>query len=92
MLSLRVLLSFVHLGLVCATSLANFVVHEKVEVAPQGFTPLGPAPAEQTVNLRIALAQANKSAVVDALYSVSDPTSAKYGQHLSIAEVCTHCE
>lgn len=90
MIFAQALLTLTYLGLACATSSTNFVVHENIRIPPRGFTSVGPAPPGQTISLRIALAQANKNAIVDALYSVSDPTSAKYGQHLSKAEVCRH--
>ncbi|KAI1790225.1 family S53 protease-like protein [Ganoderma leucocontextum] len=84
--SIKSLLPFVYLGLVYATDLNNFVLHEKVKVTPNGFTSLGSAQPAETVKLRIALAQADKNAIVDALYNVSDPSSSRYGQHLSKAE------
>ncbi|EJF64357.1 family S53 protease-like protein [Dichomitus squalens LYAD-421 SS1] len=87
MIFAKALLTLTYLGLACATSSTNFVVHENIRIPPRGFTSVGPAPQGQTITLRIALAQANKNAIVDALYSVSDPTSAIYGQHLSKAEV-----
>ncbi|KAI1796803.1 family S53 protease-like protein [Ganoderma leucocontextum] len=87
MLSTKSLLAFVYLGLVYATDLNTFALHEKVNTAPHGFVSIGSAQPEQTISLRIALAQADKNAIVDALYSVSDPSSSKYGQHLSKADV-----
>ena len=88
MFSAKNLLAFVCLGLAyAAPQRANFRVHEQVAAAPQGYTSVGPAPATQTVSLRIALAQNDAGGLVDALYSVSDPKSAKYGQHLSKAQV-----
>ncbi|KAI0696063.1 family S53 protease-like protein [Cerioporus squamosus] len=83
----KALLPFVYLGFVWATSSANFRVREKLDAAPQGFTSVGPASPEQTITLRLALAQGNAPGVVDALYSVSDPASPKYGQHLTKQEV-----
>ncbi|KAM5534523.1 hypothetical protein V8D89_011855 [Ganoderma adspersum] len=87
MLSVKTLLPFVYLGLVYATDFNSFALHEKVAIAPNGFVSLGSAQLEQTITLRIALAQADKDAIVDALYSVSDPSSSKYGQHLSKEDV-----
>ncbi len=83
----KALLPFVFLGLVCAASSANFRVREKLNAAPHAFTSVGPASPEQTITLRLALAQGNAGGVVDALYSVSDPASSKYGQHLTKQEV-----
>ncbi|EJF62034.1 subtilisin-like protein [Dichomitus squalens LYAD-421 SS1] len=88
MFSTKRLLAFVCLGLAyAAPQSANFRVHEQLVAAPRGFTSVGPAPATKIISLRIALAQSDKDGLVEALYSVSDPKSAKYGQHLSKAEV-----
>ena len=84
----KTLISFVFLGLVCARVPANFRVQEKLEAAPRGFTKVGPASPQQTITLRLALAQSNAPGVVNALYSVSDPASSTYGQHLTKQEVC----
>ncbi|CDO69086.1 hypothetical protein BN946_scf184992.g35 [Trametes cinnabarina] len=62
---------------------SDLLIHETRDVLPSGFSLAGPAPADTTLKLRIALSQKSPDAVVDALYSVSDPTSGKYGQHLS---------
>lgn len=64
-------------------------VHEARSSVPLGFVNTGPAPAEEILKLRFALAQSTPDAVVDALYKVSDPKSPQYGQHLSKSEVST---
>ncbi len=87
MLSVKSLLPFVYLGLVYATDFNSFTLHEKLAITPHGFVSLGSAQPEQTLTLRMALVQADKNAIVDALYSVSDPSSSKYGQHLSKEDV-----
>lgn len=85
---------FLYLGLTFATSRprASFHVLEKREVVPYGFSSVGPAPPEKTISLRLALAN-NEDALIDKLYSVSDPSSPKYGQHLTKEEVneVFHC-
>ncbi|KAH9889378.1 family S53 protease-like protein [Cubamyces lactineus] len=85
------LLAFVCLGVAAATPLdassTSFRVREQRQAAPRGFTQVGPAPPDQTLSLRLALAESNPSGLIDALYSVSDPDSASYGQHLSKEEV-----
>ena len=78
---------FISLGLALATPLTNFRVLEKRDLVPHGFSRVGPASPEQTISLRLALAQNNEAGMIDALYSVSDPKSATYGQHLSKAQV-----
>ena len=65
----------------------NLVVHEARDVLPAGFSLAGPAAPQTPLKLRIALTQSTPEAIVDALYSVSDPSSPKYGQHLSKSEV-----
>ncbi|KAL1938728.1 hypothetical protein VTO73DRAFT_11331 [Trametes versicolor] len=62
-------------------------VHEARSSVPLGFVNTGPAPAEEILKLRFALAQSTPDAVVDALYKVSDPKSPQYGQHLSKSEI-----
>ncbi|KAI0353320.1 family S53 protease-like protein [Trametes cingulata] len=76
-------------SLTLATPLAHskysrdLLVHERREDLPLGFSLAGAAAPSTPLKLRIALAQNSPDAVVDALYSVSDPSSDKYGQHLS---------
>lgn len=65
----------------------DLLVHESRDVLPLGFSLAGPAAPQTPLKLRIALAQNSPDAIVDALYSVSDPTSGKYRQHLSKSEV-----
>ncbi|OSX61674.1 hypothetical protein POSPLADRAFT_1070312 [Postia placenta MAD-698-R-SB12] len=67
----------------------NFQLHEARDAAPSGFVLSGPADSDATIRLRIALVQNNVDGLVDALYSVSDPTSESYGQHLSRDEVAS---
>ncbi|KAI0659022.1 subtilisin-like protein [Cubamyces menziesii] len=91
MLSASALAAFVLLGVATANPLkarsSSFRVHELRETLPQGFTEVGPAHPQQTLNLRLALAQSNPSGIVDTLYEVSDPDHASYGQYLSKEEV-----
>ena len=79
----------VWVGLACASPVANvnFRLHESSKNVPQGFTAVGPAPLQSMISLRLALAQSNADGVVDALYSVSDPSSPQYGQHKTKEEV-----
>ncbi|KAI0927797.1 hypothetical protein AcW1_005223 [Taiwanofungus camphoratus] len=62
-------------------------VHEARDSTPNGYTLAGPASPDTVLNLRIALVESNPDGLIDALYDVSIPSSAKYGQHLSKAEV-----
>ncbi|EJF58997.1 family S53 protease-like protein [Dichomitus squalens LYAD-421 SS1] len=63
--------------------------HEARSVAPLGFTHVGPAAPEQTLQLRFALKQSDPQGLIDALYRVSDPASASYGKYLSKEENLT---
>lgn len=76
------------LALVFAKPVArNMKVHESRSYPAAGFVRTGPAAANTTVRLRIALVQSNPERLIDALYNVSTPGSPSYGQHLSKAEV-----
>ncbi|KAH9914160.1 family S53 protease-like protein [Epithele typhae] len=61
-------------------------VHQARDAPPSGFALSSLASPSTPLTLRIALAQANPSAVVNALQSVSDPSSSSFRQHLSKAD------
>ncbi|KAI0329366.1 subtilisin-like protein [Cubamyces sp. BRFM 1775] len=61
--------------------------HEARSAIPSGFVDAGPASSNTMLKLRFALAQLTPDAIVNALYSVSDPKSAQYGRYLSKSEV-----
>ena len=50
---------------------------------------MGPAEPERTMTLRFALTQRDPEGLIDALYDVSTPSGAGYGQYLGVEEVCT---
>ena len=54
---------------------------------PRDWIQVSAAPAGHIVPLRIALPQARFSELEEHLYAVSDPAHARYGAHLSKAEV-----
>ena len=66
---------------------ANMVLHEQREDIPDGFVQSGPAPADQLVNLRLALVQGDMATLEQKLFDVSTPSSSLYGQHLTKEEV-----
>ncbi|KAF9814346.1 hypothetical protein IEO21_05141 [Rhodonia placenta] len=71
---------------------SNPVLHglqilEHRDAPPRGFVHGGPASPDTMLNLRLALKQNNMDGLIEALYDVSTPSSAKYGQHLSKYEV-----
>jgi len=55
--------------------------------APRGWVQGAPAPADHVIKLKIALPQSNFPELERHLYEVSDPSHARYGQHLSKEEV-----
>lgn len=65
----------------------NLTVREARTTIPAGFTQGSAAPADQMLNLRIALASTNMTGLESVLYAVSTPDSAQYGQYLSKEEV-----
>ncbi|KAI0062168.1 family S53 protease [Artomyces pyxidatus] len=62
------------------------LVLERRDSAPSGFVHVGAAPPTQVLTLRFSLAQNNFAGLEEALYAVSTPGSAVYGQHLSKEE------
>lgn len=55
---------------------------------PTGYLPVGPAHSNTIIPLRLHLRQNNPDGLTDALLDVSNPTSDRYGQHLTKFEVC----
>ena len=62
-------------------------VYESLSEVPRGFTKSGAAPAGTKLKLRIALAQSDSVGLTDALMAVSEPSSPRYGQHLTKSQV-----
>ncbi|KAJ7089952.1 hypothetical protein C8R44DRAFT_990800 [Mycena epipterygia] len=60
-------------------------IETRVEPAP-GFVNSGVSHAAEQLNLRIALKPNNIAGLESALYAVSDPANALYGQHLTLDE------
>ena len=91
MFALRSLKFLVFASFIAAVSASpafrDLVVHEQRQSAPNGFTAKGPAPADQILNLRIALVQGDMGGLEKALYDVSIPDSPLYGQHLTKEKV-----
>ncbi|KAF8268764.1 subtilisin-like protein [Lactarius quietus] len=54
---------------------------------PDNWESLGPPPSGTAIDLYIALKPHRESALIDALYEVSNPRHQKYGAHLSKKEV-----
>lgn len=62
-------------------------VRESRKSVPSGFAHSGAADPSEVLDLRIALVQGNIEGLHDALYAVSTPGSAQYGEHLTKEEV-----
>ena len=69
------------------TARSGMVVRSSKSDAPEGFVHRGPAPADTSIPLRIALVQNNIAGLEKALYDVSTPSSPNYGKHLSKEQV-----
>ncbi|KAK7048086.1 Tripeptidyl-peptidase sed3 [Favolaschia claudopus] len=65
---------------------SNFVIHEKRDAVPSSFVRAGPAPSTATIPLRIGLFSKDFPGLEETLFAVSTPGSARYGQHLTLAQ------
>jgi tripeptidyl-peptidase-1 len=68
---------------------SNHVLHESREHVPAGWVSTGAASASHKINMRIALPSKDFAGLEKALYEVSTPSSAKYGQHLNTEQAST---
>lgn len=66
---------------------AGMVVQHTLPSVPSGFVSKGPAPAEDTIEIRLALASNNVKGLEDKLMSISTPGSTEFRQWLSMDEV-----
>ncbi|KAH9060187.1 subtilisin-like protein [Lactarius vividus] len=57
------------------------------DAVPANWETLGSPPSGTTIDLHVALKSHNESALIEALYDVSDPRSPKYGAHPSKEQV-----
>ncbi|KZT68040.1 tripeptidyl peptidase A [Daedalea quercina L-15889] len=88
MLSLRSALLCAALAALAAAAPAESAHKVKETVyPPRGWTVLRPAPPAHTISLRIGLPQPKFPELEEHLYAVSDPSSGRYGAHLSKGEV-----
>ncbi|KAL0577149.1 hypothetical protein V5O48_004825 [Marasmius crinis-equi] len=79
--------TFVLQGLAVPTSQLSHVVHEKRALEPVDWHQSHRANADQVLSLRIGLKQQNLEKLEDMLWSVSHPSSEKYGQHWTQQQV-----
>jgi tripeptidyl-peptidase-1 len=67
----------------CASTSAQFVPHSSRAAPPSGFVSQGPAPANQTITLRVALSSRNITGLEAKLLDISNPASTNYAKWLS---------
>jgi tripeptidyl-peptidase-1 len=65
---------------------SSYAVKERHAV-PRDWVEIGSAPEKEVISLQIGLKQSNEGVVEQHLLQVSDPGHARYGQHLTSAEV-----
>lgn len=85
LLSLSVLVSYV-----LASPTGNYVIHEKRDATPMGWSKADRLDRRALIPMKIALTQRNIEQGADYLHEVSHPESAKYGQHWTAQEVANH--
>ncbi|KAH9922264.1 Pro-kumamolisin, activation domain-containing protein [Fomitopsis serialis] len=86
--SLRSALLWAILGALAAAAPAEYTHRVKETVhPPRGWNALRPAPPAHTIELRIGLPQPKFAELEEHLYAVSDPSSERYGEHLSKEDV-----
>eukprot|EP00051_Salpingoeca_urceolata_P021428 m.336287 g.336287 ORF g.336287 m.336287 type:complete len:645 (-) comp19795_c1_seq2:3835-5769(-) len=80
--------AFVFTALVAAVCGQRVALEPNQHVrTPEGWTAVGPAPLTDKVTLDLAVKLTNLDALDKLFWEVSSPSSSKYGQHLSLAEV-----
>ncbi|KAH0016835.1 subtilisin-like protein, partial [Aureobasidium melanogenum] len=87
-------LSLLSLSVLVASVLAsptgNYVIHEKRDAAPMGWSKGGRLDRRALIPMKIALTQRNLDQAAEYLHEVSHPESSKYGQHWTAQEVADH--
>ncbi|KAJ7823242.1 family S53 protease-like protein [Mycena olivaceomarginata] len=79
-----------HFSLIAALDRSALLVHEHRAQPARGFVSTGPAPSDAELTLRIALNPSNIAGLESELYAVSDPSSSRYGQHLTPEDACPY--
>ncbi|KAJ6467917.1 subtilisin-like protein, partial [Mycena sanguinolenta] len=80
------------LSIVVAASAASMVLHEQRAAAPAGFFRVGPAPANEMITLRVALASANVAGLEERLKSIATPGTSNFREWLSMDDVKTYMQ
>ncbi|KAJ7908382.1 family S53 protease-like protein [Mycena leptocephala] len=82
--------ALVTLVIATPTDRSALLVHEHRAQPARGFVSTGPAPSDAELTLRIALKPNNIAGLESELYAVSDPSSSRYGQHLTPEDVAEY--
>ncbi|KAJ7775393.1 family S53 protease [Mycena metata] len=82
--------ALVALAIATPTDRSALVLHEHRAQPASGFVSTGAAPSDAELTLRIALNPNNIAGLESELYAVSDPSSSRYGQHLTPEEVAKY--
>ncbi|KAF7293014.1 Family S53 protease-like protein [Mycena indigotica] len=89
-LSFSLLAAFIGCAAASPGDSVAMVVHEQRARPARGFVNIGPAPDGEQLHLRIALHSNDFAGLEDELYAVSDPSSPRYGQHLTQKQVARY--
>jgi tripeptidyl-peptidase-1 len=68
------------------SSYSSYAIKERHAV-PRDWVEIGSAPGTKLISLQIGLKQSNEGVIEQHLLQISDPDHARYGQHLTSAEV-----
>ncbi|EJD45534.1 family S53 protease-like protein [Auricularia subglabra TFB-10046 SS5] len=74
-------------AILVAAAASELRVHERRTTVPIGYTAVGKADPHTPLTLALVLTPRNEDGLIDQLYAVSDPSSADYGNHLSLDQV-----
>ncbi|KAJ7312738.1 family S53 protease [Mycena albidolilacea] len=66
---------------------SEFVVLERRDGPPPGFSSIGPTPGSEVLTLRFGLSSNNIPALHETVYDISTPGNALYGKYLSQEEI-----
>ncbi|KAJ7848189.1 family S53 protease [Mycena olivaceomarginata] len=82
--------ALVTLAIAIPTDRSALLVHEHRAQPARGFVSTGPAPLRCGAHPPIALNPSNIAGLESELYAVSDPSSSRYGQHLTPEDACPY--
>ncbi|KAF7319289.1 ATP-binding cassette transporter [Mycena chlorophos] len=82
--------ALVELAATTPTGRESMVIHERRAEPAKGFVNAGPADSSTQLQFRVALVPNNIAGLESELYAVSDPSSSRYGQHLTADQVAEY--